>query len=211
MNEAVSSTGAGSNGESGIAVVRGFNDALARGDVAGMVDFLDPQVEWRAPESVPWGGTFRGRDGFREFLGKIADQPHFDRSPHTASDTRPPGRNTLYISRKACSGSGMYMSPRAQRATSMLASGRANVSASMRENMQFDIFRSLARRPAAFIILSERSMPSTCPFGPTARAAPKETSPVPQAISSTRSPTAGDANANRASCASANCACHRDS
>jgi ketosteroid isomerase-like protein len=75
MNEAVSSTGAGSNGESGIAVVRGFNDALARGDVAGMVDFLDPQVEWRAPESVPWGGTFRGHEGFREFLGKIRDQP----------------------------------------------------------------------------------------------------------------------------------------
>jgi uncharacterized protein len=58
-----------------VAVVRGFNDALARGDVAGMVDFLDPQVEWRAPESVPWGGTFRGHEGFREFLGKILEQP----------------------------------------------------------------------------------------------------------------------------------------
>ena len=58
-----------------VAVIRGFNDALARGDVAGMLDFLDPQVEWRAPESVPWGGTFRGYEGFREFLGKLLDQP----------------------------------------------------------------------------------------------------------------------------------------
>ena len=58
-----------------VAVIRGFNDALARGDVAGMVEFLDPQVEWRAPESVPWGGTFRGHEGFREFLGKVLEQP----------------------------------------------------------------------------------------------------------------------------------------
>jgi uncharacterized protein len=75
MNEAINATGAASKGEPGIAVVHGFNDALARGDVAGMVDFLDSQVEWRAPESVPWGGTFRGPEGFREFLGKLADQP----------------------------------------------------------------------------------------------------------------------------------------
>ena len=44
MNEAINTAAAASKGESGIAVVRGFNDALARGDVAGMVDFLDPQV-----------------------------------------------------------------------------------------------------------------------------------------------------------------------
>jgi ketosteroid isomerase-like protein len=71
MNETTNT----SEAQPGIAVVRGFNDALARGDVAGMVDFLDPQVEWRAPESVPWGGTFRGHEGFREFLGKILEQP----------------------------------------------------------------------------------------------------------------------------------------
>jgi hypothetical protein len=32
-----------------ISVVRGFNDALAQGDMGGMLDFLDPQLEWRAP------------------------------------------------------------------------------------------------------------------------------------------------------------------
>ena len=75
MNEATNTTEAASKGEQSVAVVRGFNDALARGDVAGMLDFLDPQVEWRAPESVPWGGTFRGHEGFREFLGKVLEQP----------------------------------------------------------------------------------------------------------------------------------------
>ena len=75
MNETTKTKEVASNGEPGISVVRAFNDALARGDVAGMVDFLDPQVEWRAPESVPWGGTFRGHEGVREFLGKILEQP----------------------------------------------------------------------------------------------------------------------------------------
>lgn len=75
MNEPTKATEAASKDEPGVAVVRGFNDALARGDVAGMADFLDPHVEWRAPESVPWGGTFRGHEGFREFLGKLSVQP----------------------------------------------------------------------------------------------------------------------------------------
>ena len=75
MNETTEPTEAASKSEPGVAVVRGFNEALARGDVSGMVDFLDPQVEWRAPGSVPWGGTFRGHEGFREFLGKVLEQP----------------------------------------------------------------------------------------------------------------------------------------
>ena len=75
MSETRNTSEAAPKGEPGIAVVRGFNDALARGDVAGMVDLLDPQVDWRAPESVPWGGNFRGHEGFREFLGKVLAQP----------------------------------------------------------------------------------------------------------------------------------------
>lgn len=30
---------------------------------------------WRAPESVPWGGTFHGHDGFREFVDRLFGQP----------------------------------------------------------------------------------------------------------------------------------------
>ena len=54
-----------------VAVVRGFYEAV---DVSAMLEFLDPQIEWRGPESLPWGGTFRGHDGFREFLAIVADQ-----------------------------------------------------------------------------------------------------------------------------------------
>jgi ketosteroid isomerase-like protein len=54
-----------------VAVVRGFYEAV---DVAAMLEFLDPQIEWRAPESLPWGGTFRGHDGFREFFAIVVDR-----------------------------------------------------------------------------------------------------------------------------------------
>jgi uncharacterized protein len=68
-------TDASSNSEPGLAVVRGFYDAVAAGDVEAVLDLLDPEVEWRAPESLPWGGTFHGRDGVREFFARVIDQP----------------------------------------------------------------------------------------------------------------------------------------
>jgi ketosteroid isomerase-like protein len=40
-----------------------------------ILDLLDPQVEWRAPESLPWGGVFHGHEGFREFFGRLFGQP----------------------------------------------------------------------------------------------------------------------------------------
>jgi hypothetical protein len=46
-------------------------------------EFLDPQIEWRGPESLPWGGTFRGHDGFRQFFAIVADriaEPRRERS-----------------------------------------------------------------------------------------------------------------------------------
>jgi uncharacterized protein len=54
-----------------VAVVRGFYEAV---DVPAMLEFLDPQIEWRGPESLPWGGTFRGHDGFREFFAIVVDR-----------------------------------------------------------------------------------------------------------------------------------------
>jgi ketosteroid isomerase-like protein len=61
--------------EANVALVRSFYAAVLRGDVAAILDLLDPQVEWQAPESLPWGGTFHGHDGFREFFGKVLEQP----------------------------------------------------------------------------------------------------------------------------------------
>jgi uncharacterized protein len=71
--------GAGPRGaglaESDVAVVRAFYEAAARRDVDAILDLLDPEVVLRAPESLPWGGTFHGHEGVQEFFGKLAEEP----------------------------------------------------------------------------------------------------------------------------------------
>jgi hypothetical protein len=68
-------TEAASETETSIAVAREFHGAVVRGDIPAVFDLLDPQIEWRAPESLPWGGTFRGHDGVRELFAIFFDQP----------------------------------------------------------------------------------------------------------------------------------------
>jgi uncharacterized protein len=52
-------------------VVQHAWDAFARGDIDGTVEAIAPTAETRVPQSVPWGGTYIGPDGFREFLDKL--------------------------------------------------------------------------------------------------------------------------------------------
>ena len=52
-------------------VVQGAWDAFARGDIDGAVEAIAPYAETRVPETVPWGGTYVGPDGFRDFLYKL--------------------------------------------------------------------------------------------------------------------------------------------
>jgi len=52
-------------------VVQHAWDAFARGDIDGAVESIAPSAETRVPESVPWGGTYVGPDGFRDFLYKL--------------------------------------------------------------------------------------------------------------------------------------------
>jgi uncharacterized protein len=61
--------------ESDVAVVRAFYEAAARRDLDAILDLLDPEVVLRAPESLPWGGTFRGHEGVQEFFRELAEEP----------------------------------------------------------------------------------------------------------------------------------------
>jgi ketosteroid isomerase-like protein len=49
-------------------VVEGAYGAFARGDIASVIDAVDEQVSWDVPESVPHGGSFRGKEGVGEFF-----------------------------------------------------------------------------------------------------------------------------------------------
>ncbi len=49
-------------------VVQGAWDAFGRGDVDGATNIVAPEGEITAPATLPWGGTFLGPEGFRDFL-----------------------------------------------------------------------------------------------------------------------------------------------
>jgi ketosteroid isomerase-like protein len=74
MSQNVGMTQTSDNSDFSVTVVRGFYETLLRGKLEAILDLLDPQVEWRAPESLPWGGVFHGHEGFREFFGRLFGQ-----------------------------------------------------------------------------------------------------------------------------------------
>ena len=52
-------------------VVQGAWDAFGRGDIDAVLDVIAPTAQTRVPGSVPWGGTYTGPEGFRDFLIKL--------------------------------------------------------------------------------------------------------------------------------------------
>ena len=64
-------------------VVQGAWDAFGRGDIDAVLEAIAPSAETRLPESLPWGGTYAGPDGFRDFLTKLGDSwDQFSATPH---------------------------------------------------------------------------------------------------------------------------------
>src|ERR1700722_14540957 len=57
--------------KSNVEVVRAFYEAE---DVPAMLEFLDTGIGWQVPESLPWGGIFRGHEGFRGFSAIVTTQ-----------------------------------------------------------------------------------------------------------------------------------------
>lgn len=58
--------------ESAADVVRGLYDALAKGDVPGLLGRLDPEVIVDEPAQLPYGGVHRGREVFvQSILGAM--------------------------------------------------------------------------------------------------------------------------------------------
>ena len=54
-------------------VVQGAWDAFGRGDIEAVLDAIAPTAETRVPETLPWGGTYTGPDGFRDFLARLRE------------------------------------------------------------------------------------------------------------------------------------------
>ncbi len=54
-----------------VQVLRSAYDAFARQDVAAVMAAFDQGIEWRVPESLPFGGIYRGHDGVGGFFGTL--------------------------------------------------------------------------------------------------------------------------------------------
>lgn len=44
---------------------------FANGDLDGAVSSTDENAEIRIPDTLPWGGTYTGPEGFKEMIGKF--------------------------------------------------------------------------------------------------------------------------------------------
>jgi uncharacterized protein len=52
-------------------VIREGWEAFGRGDVDAAVAMADDSAEIVVPESLPWGGTYRGPEGFKQMIGSF--------------------------------------------------------------------------------------------------------------------------------------------
>jgi ketosteroid isomerase-like protein len=52
-------------------VVNGAYEAFGRGDIPGVVEAVDPGVQWDSTESLPQGGSYSGQDGVAKFFEAV--------------------------------------------------------------------------------------------------------------------------------------------
>jgi ketosteroid isomerase-like protein len=57
-------------GENSDAVKARWDD-FAKGDLDGAVSTTDENAEVRLPDTLPWGGTYKGPEGFKEMIQKF--------------------------------------------------------------------------------------------------------------------------------------------
>ncbi len=54
-------------------VIESAWEAFRKGDLDAAAEAIDPSGELITPDSLPWGGTYVGPDGFRDFVAKLND------------------------------------------------------------------------------------------------------------------------------------------
>ncbi len=59
-----------------VEVVKRAYEAFGEGDLEGLLELIDPEVEWSHPEGadIPWAGEARGRAGARRFFEAVAEE-----------------------------------------------------------------------------------------------------------------------------------------
>ena len=69
--------------------------AFGRGDIPAILETLDEAVDWRVPETLPHGGSFKGRDGVGSFFQGIGE--HWDGIQVDVEDIVSDGRLVMAV------------------------------------------------------------------------------------------------------------------
>ena len=85
--------------QANVGVIRELYEAFSRGDVAAVLNFLDPQadLDFEGPKSIPWAGNWNGREGWAKFfqtIGGNADEITLKMEPFAAQ-----GDNVVMVGR----------------------------------------------------------------------------------------------------------------
>jgi len=59
-----------------VQVLRSAYDAFARQDLPAVMEAFDDAIEWRGPDSLPFGGTYNGHEGVGAFFGTLPQYWH---------------------------------------------------------------------------------------------------------------------------------------
>jgi ketosteroid isomerase-like protein len=78
-------------------VVRGMYEAFARADIPAILSALDEQIDWRAPENLPHGGHFSGRDEVGRFFQGIGE--HWETLSVEVEDVLSSGERVVVLAR----------------------------------------------------------------------------------------------------------------
>jgi uncharacterized protein len=82
--------------------LQGFVENFLGGEMEAALEFIHPDVIAHEPESLPYGGEYRGKDAFRDMLTKIVETAEVEVTPldmHDAGDTVVAVFLTKYTSR----------------------------------------------------------------------------------------------------------------
>jgi len=77
------------NEQANLRLIHELYDAFSRGDIAAVLNFVDPQADliFEGPRDIPWAGNWRGREGWAKFfqtLGENADEITLKMEPFAA-------------------------------------------------------------------------------------------------------------------------------
>jgi ketosteroid isomerase-like protein len=56
-----------------VQVLQSAYDAFGRQDIPAVLAAFDEDISWNVPDSIPFGGTFRGHDGVLGFFGSLGE------------------------------------------------------------------------------------------------------------------------------------------